>query len=76
MTARLSMTLEQIAVSAVGAATAGTVCMHLHARDPATGCPTPNIERCPKPARDAFQDEHHKIHHSMYAVTMSLIHSM
>jgi uncharacterized protein (DUF849 family) len=40
----LPITPEQIADSAVGAARAGAAILHLHARDPETGKPTPDPE--------------------------------
>ncbi len=42
MSPHLPITPEQIAKSAVEAAQAGASILHLHARDEATGCPTPN----------------------------------
>src|ERR1051326_3605857 len=44
MSPYLPITPEQIAASAVEAAEAGAAILHLHARDPLTGCPTPNPE--------------------------------
>ena len=44
MSPHLPITPEQIADSAVGAAEAGAAILHLHARDPQTGCPTPDPE--------------------------------
>ena len=41
-TPHLPITPEQIADAAVGAADAGAAIVHLHARDPATGRPTPD----------------------------------
>src|SRR3954454_3939728 len=41
-TPHLPITPEQIAESAVGAARAGAAILHLHARDPRTGQPTPD----------------------------------
>ena len=38
----LPITPEEIADQAVGAAEAGAAILHLHARDPATGRPTPD----------------------------------
>ena len=38
----LPITPQQIAESAIGAAEAGAAIVHLHARDPDTGRPTPN----------------------------------
>ena len=38
----LPITPEEIADQAVAAAEAGAAILHLHARDPATGCPTPD----------------------------------
>ncbi|HEX3302952.1 MAG TPA: 3-keto-5-aminohexanoate cleavage protein, partial [Thermomicrobiales bacterium] len=38
----LPITPEQIAENAIGAAEAGAAILHLHARDPQTGRPTPN----------------------------------
>ena len=40
----LQITPEQIAESAIGAAEAGAAIVHLHARDPETGRPTPDPE--------------------------------
>src|SRR5919206_4926858 len=40
----LPITPEQIAQSAIGAARAGAAILHLHARDPQTGQPTPDPE--------------------------------
>ena len=40
----LPLTPEQIAESAIGAAKAGAAIVHLHARDPETGRPTPDPE--------------------------------
>ena len=42
MSPYLPITPEQIADSASGAAEAGAAILHLHARDPQTGCPTPD----------------------------------
>lgn len=42
MSEHLPLTPEQIAESAIGAAEAGAAILHLHARDPADGRPTPN----------------------------------
>ena len=42
MSPHLPVTPEQIAHNAVGAADAGAAILHLHARDPATGKPTPD----------------------------------
>ena len=44
MSPHLPITPEQIASSAVEAAKAGASILHLHARDPESGCPTPNPE--------------------------------
>src|SRR5215216_2906844 len=38
----LPITPDQIAEAAIGAANAGAAILHLHARDPETGRPTPN----------------------------------
>ena len=38
----LPITPEQIAENAIGAAEAGAAILHLHARDPETGKPTPD----------------------------------
>jgi uncharacterized protein (DUF849 family) len=43
-TPHLPITPEQIAESAIGAAQAGAAILHLHARDPETGAPTPDPE--------------------------------
>ena len=43
-TPHLPITPEQIADAAIGAAQAGAAIVHLHARDPATGRPTPDPE--------------------------------
>jgi uncharacterized protein (DUF849 family) len=43
MSPHLPVTPEEIAASAIGAAEAGAAVLHLHARDPATGMPTPDI---------------------------------
>ena len=40
----LPITPEQIAENAIGAAEAGAAILHLHARDPETGRPTPDPE--------------------------------
>jgi uncharacterized protein (DUF849 family) len=42
MSPYLPITPEQIAQSAIEAAQAGAAILHLHARDPQTGCPTPD----------------------------------
>jgi uncharacterized protein (DUF849 family) len=42
MSPYLPITPEQIATSAIDAARAGASILHLHARDPQTGCPTPD----------------------------------
>ncbi len=42
MSPYLPITPEQITDSAVAAAEAGAAILHLHARDPLTGCPTPD----------------------------------
>ena len=44
MSAALPVTPEQIAEQAIGAAEAGAAILHLHARDPADGRPTPDPE--------------------------------
>jgi uncharacterized protein (DUF849 family) len=44
MSPHLPITPEQIARSAIEAAQAGAAILHLHARDPQTGCPTPDPE--------------------------------
>lgn len=44
MTPHLPITPEQIAQSAIGAAEAGAAILHLHARDPEDGRPTPDPE--------------------------------
>ena len=44
MSAALPVTPEQIARQAIGAAEAGAAILHLHARDPADGRPTPDPE--------------------------------
>lgn len=44
MTPHLPITPEQIAESAIGAAEAGAAILHLHARDPEDGRPTPDPE--------------------------------
>lgn len=44
MSPHLPITPEQIAASAVGAAEAGASILHLHARQPENGCPTPDPE--------------------------------
>jgi 3,5-dioxohexanoate:acetyl-CoA acetone transferase len=44
MSPALPVTPEEIAASAIGAAEAGAAILHLHARDPATGAPTPDPE--------------------------------
>ena len=43
----LPITPEQIAENAIGAAGAGAAILHLHARDPETGQPTPDPGRLP-----------------------------
>jgi uncharacterized protein (DUF849 family) len=43
MSEHLPVTPEEIAASAIGAAEAGAAVLHLHARDPATGAPTPDV---------------------------------
>jgi uncharacterized protein (DUF849 family) len=45
MTPYLPITASEIATSAIGAAEAGAAIVHLHARDPETGQPTPDPER-------------------------------
>jgi uncharacterized protein (DUF849 family) len=45
MTPYLPITAQEIADSAIGAAQAGAAIVHLHARDPETGQPTPDPER-------------------------------
>jgi uncharacterized protein (DUF849 family) len=45
MTPYLPITPQQIADNAIGAAEAGAAIVHLHARDPETGQPTPDPER-------------------------------
>ena len=42
MTPHLPITPRQIADGAIGAAEAGAAIVHLHARDPETGAPTPD----------------------------------
>lgn len=42
MSPYLPVTPDQIALSAIEAARAGASILHLHARDPANGCPTPD----------------------------------
>jgi len=44
MSPYLPVTPAEIATSALGAAAAGASILHLHARDPANGCPTPRPE--------------------------------
>jgi uncharacterized protein (DUF849 family) len=44
MTPHLPITADQIAENAIGAAEAGAAIIHLHARDPKTGRPTPDPE--------------------------------
>jgi uncharacterized protein (DUF849 family) len=44
MTPHLPITADQIAGNAIGAAEAGAAIVHLHARDPQTGRPTPDPE--------------------------------
>src|SRR4029079_358789 len=44
LTPHLPITPEEIADQAVGAAEAGAAILHLHARDPETGRPTPDPE--------------------------------
>ncbi|MCC7424195.1 MAG: 3-keto-5-aminohexanoate cleavage protein [Planctomycetaceae bacterium] len=44
MSPHLPITPEQIAASAIGAAEAGASILHLHARQPENGCPTPDPE--------------------------------
>ena len=44
MSPHLPITPDQIAASAVGAAQAGAAILHLHARDPLSGLPTPKAE--------------------------------
>jgi uncharacterized protein (DUF849 family) len=44
MTPHLPITADQIAKNAIGAAEAGAAIIHLHARDPKTGRPTPDPE--------------------------------
>src|SRR4051794_41841775 len=44
LTPHLPITPEQIAEQAIGAAEAGAAILHLHARDPADGRPTPDPE--------------------------------
>ncbi|MGJ4858775.1 3-keto-5-aminohexanoate cleavage protein [Labrys sp. La1] len=43
MSPHLPVTPEEIAVSAIEAAQAGAAVLHLHARDPKTGAPTPDV---------------------------------
>ena len=43
MSPHLPVTPDQIATSAIGAAEAGAAVLHLHARDPETGAPTPDV---------------------------------
>jgi uncharacterized protein (DUF849 family) len=45
MTPYLPITAQEISASAIGAAEAGAAIVHLHARDPDTGQPTPDPER-------------------------------
>jgi uncharacterized protein (DUF849 family) len=45
MTPYLPITAQEIAQNAIGAAEAGAAIVHLHARDPETGQPTPDPER-------------------------------
>src|SRR5919106_7061428 len=45
MTPHLPITAQEIADAAVGAAEAGAAIVHLHARDPKNGQPTPDPER-------------------------------
>ncbi len=45
MTPHLPITARQIADGAIGAAQAGAAIVHLHARDPETGAPTPDPAR-------------------------------
>ena len=45
MTPYLPITAQDIAQNAIGAAEAGAAIVHLHARDPETGQPTPDPER-------------------------------
>src|SRR5690242_9571727 len=44
MSPHLPVTPEQIAENAIGAANAGAAILHLHARDPADGSPSPRHE--------------------------------
>jgi uncharacterized protein (DUF849 family) len=43
MSAHLPVTPDEIATSAIEAAEAGAAVLHLHARDPATGAPSPDL---------------------------------
>jgi uncharacterized protein (DUF849 family) len=43
MSPHLPVTPDEIAASAIGAAEAGAAVLHLHARDPKTGAPTPDV---------------------------------
>src|SRR5580765_8456369 len=43
MSPHLPVTPDEIAASAIGAAQAGAAVLHLHARDPKTGAPTPDV---------------------------------
>lgn len=43
MSPHLPVTPDEIAASAIGAAEAGAAVLHLHARDPETGAPTPDV---------------------------------
>ena len=43
MSPHLPVTPDEIAASAIGAAEAGAAVLHLHARDPQTGAPTPDV---------------------------------
>src|SRR3954471_22757673 len=40
----LPVTPDEIAAQAIGAAEAGAAILHLHARDPVTGVPTPDVD--------------------------------
>ena len=58
MSPHLPLTPDEVAEAAIGAAEAGAAIIHLHARDPKDGRPTPDPESCEAVRPEPRQRDH------------------
>ena len=73
MSPHLPVTPDEIAASAIGAAEAGAAVLHLHARDPTTGAPTPDLAVFEQfVPRIRARDRRHRQHHHRRSARMTI----